>query len=377
MLQSLSDFLVSIETLLSHLEYEKNSQLYFQHGIKKHTGNSSFEVEFRSFVRDKISPSLISSKTYSYQNAIISLYGYLERFIEDVIVEYLRSICEICSDYKALPSAIRKNHFNSSLELINKTQRLKGLTVEQRNNELKNAVKNMHSCLQENSEFTINFQAFVNHSSNFRYDSIHEIFSRIGIAGFSRSCLRNKEFVRALSEKYYIDSILDTKILISLLIAELDDLAQRRNEIAHGARIDDLESIELLVARIKLIRAFGVAIHDVVNTYMNEYLYTACKKVDLKKPARAFPNLRVLGFEGFFSEHVLNVAETLKVGDLLFAVNEDSNQKLVSGKITSLRIGNKEVDSILLPCNTAFAIGVDFEFNSHITKRTIYTVHCP
>lgn len=372
MFQSISEFLSNTDALLTRLAYERSSQLYFQSGIKKYTGNSEFEIELRDFVNKNISPSLVNIKIFTYQNAIISLYGYLERFIEDIIDEYLRNIHNACTEFNCLPLAIKKNHFNSSLDLLLKTQRLKSLTPEQRKLRIKSTVGNMYSCLLEDKGYFINYEAFTTHNSNFRYDSIHEIFSRVGINRISRDCLNSKEFLRAIAQKHYIDDTTEKKILVSLLISELDDLAQRRNEIAHGARIDELESIELLITRIMLIRAYGVAINEVVTSYLNIFLYDATEKICLGKPAKAFNDIRVIGFNEIEENASVLIHNKIKIGSKLFAVNEKSTERVISGQVISIRKGMEKTTEIALPCNTEFTLEVDFCFNSNITKRTFY-----
>ena len=73
MSQSVAEFLSNIESLLTHLQYEKKSQLYFRRGIQKYSGDTPFELGFRAFINEIEGSSLLRSKVYSYQNAIISL----------------------------------------------------------------------------------------------------------------------------------------------------------------------------------------------------------------------------------------------------------------------------------------------------------------
>lgn len=375
MSQSLDEFLSNIDSLLAHLKYEKESQLYFRKGVQRYLGNSAFEVEFQGFVNEVLgNSSLLQIKVYSYQNAIISLYGYLERFIEERVVEFLKSISDTCLEYKSLPSSIKKYHLSLSLELINKIQKIRGMGAGERRSSLCLAVSNMNDFLSEKSTFKINYNAFINHSANFRYDTIHEVFSRIGIEGISRKCLTETNFVKTLCQKHSIEGLSIQKVLVSLLMAELDDLAQRRNEIAHGARIDDIQSIDITILRIDLIKAYVQAIDEVVTKSFEQYAFTVTPNLSLGKATKVFPKLNVIGFMSARLLEQTKADNKISEGDMIFAVNNNTSEKIVSGRIISLQIEGVPQKSIEIPCSKPLSIGVNFNISENFEKRLIYVV---
>lgn len=377
MSESLAEFLSNINSLLNHLKYEKESQLFFRKGVQKYTGNSVIEIEFKSFVNKTVDiNSFLQAKVYSYQNAIISLYGYLERFIEDRVVEYLKSISNICPEYKFLPPSIKKNHLVLSLELINKLQKLKGLTDEKRTISLSNAIGNMNDFFRGESIFKINYDAYINHTSNFRYDTIHEFFSKVGIDGISRKCLKNKTFVTALCQNHNIQEKTSHKVLISLLMMDLDDLAQRRNEIAHGARIDDIESIDITVSRINLVKEYVEAVDQVVLNTFEKYAFSVSPNLCLGRPSKIFPKLNVIGFAEIIISDTPNLNNRISVNDIIFAINDNSLENTIAGKIISLHKDGKSQTNILLPSNKPVTIGVNFNISTNFEKRYIYIVPC-
>lgn len=375
MSQSIEEFLFNLRSLLAYMEYEKESQLYFRKGINKYTGSSDIEVEFRTFAEKVIgNSSALQNKIYSYQNAIISLYGYLERFIEDRIIEYLKNISDVCLEYKSLPSEIRKNHLGLSLDLVNKIQKIRGLSVAERKATLCSAVSIMNDFLSESTSFRINYDAFVNHSANFRYDTIHEVFTRIGIRDISKKCLKNDNFVTILSQKHGIEGSSSQKVLVSLLMGELDDLAQRRNEIAHGARIDDIQSINMTISRIKLIEAYVQAIDQVVTKGFEQYTFSVMPNLSLGTATKVFPRLNVLGFTNVNLLEPSNSGSKISEGDMLFAVNNNASEKIISGRIASLQVEGVQQKIIEIPCGKPASIGVDFNISEHFEKRSIFVV---
>ena len=370
MLQSINDFINSIDALLSHIEFENERNIFFQSGQKKYIGDSYFEKEFRKFVESKMNPSLINSRTFIYNNALITLYGCLENYLEQIVKEYITIIGSSCNQYKLLPTNIRKHHLNVSIELLNKIQKGRGINSVYRDKILKETVRNMHSCLQGDENFCINSQAFTLHTANFRYDTVHSLFQKIGIDGISRLCLENSEFANDLLFKHSIDFNVSKKTLISLLIAELDDLAQKRNEIAHGVKTDEIESLELLRSRILLIKSYGKAINKVVSNFLKNFLFSICEKVGLGKPVRVFQKIDVFGFIP-----ADNVGKgEIAVGDTFYAENQASITKIVSGEILSIKKGDISLEKMLLPSNEPFSIGVNIKVSKHMKKRQIYIV---
>src|SRR5688572_32489652 len=59
---------------------------------------------------------------YEYNTIIVSLYGYLEKFIEDLIGEYLSQLTVFVPHFPDLPSAIQEKHLMLSLDLSRKTE---------------------------------------------------------------------------------------------------------------------------------------------------------------------------------------------------------------------------------------------------------------
>lgn len=373
MTRSLSDFTDGIDGLVSHLNYEKSCHFFFKEGVRKYSGDSVLEKEFQGVVRNEIVPSLVGSKVYSYKNAIITVYGLLERFVEDVVVEYLQLVCESAKTYRDIPSKIRKSHLDVSLDHIGKLKRIKGFSSGQGSHDLGGAVKNMHDCLVESPGCSLNFEAYVNHSSNFRYDSIHDIFNRVGIDSISRVCIDYSDELRDLLIRKHSSGVdLDRKTLISLLVAELDDLAQRRNEIAHGARVDDIESLDITLERIELIRRYVIGLNSVILSSLERYYYAVLDKVDLGKPVRSYSGINVLEFSSAPNCEQNSGRGVVRVGDKVFAVNESSPKKVVSGEVISIWSPDGELEELKVPDEKKFSIGVSFDFNSNIMSRVIF-----
>lgn len=137
--------------------------------------------------RDLIQSSLILSelienepilrslrKNIDYSASVILLYGALERYIEDVAVEYLRYLSSFVNVYQELPDKIKNNHLQKSLDLINslKLEKYEHLNQEE-------IIKNLYLCQSSESSYQLNFEAYTQHTANFRNENINLFFSGV------------------------------------------------------------------------------------------------------------------------------------------------------------------------------------------------------
>jgi hypothetical protein len=371
MFESKKDFENNIDNLVNHLNYDNARFVFLRNILKKYNCRSAIKDEIENHVRTIDNSSLLNAKRFTYTNSIISLYGFLENFIENIAREFIVNLNEIHVPFLALPKEIRLSHLELSIDLIKKTQRNRSIIESQKNDLIKSTIQNMNSCAQENSTYLLNENAFSNHSSNFRYDSIHNLFCKIGINGVPRLALKNTDLINILAKKYTVDSNIGEKVLISMLTSELEDLAQRRNEIAHGSFDGDLDSIEIVIERALLLKCFGNSISEVLTNYFNNFIFSESNKIDIGKPEKVFKDKRVFGFLANQSNSNSIITE-IKTGDIIFSVNDASDNKIMHGKITSILINNLLTESIQLPSPTDFSFQVDFKFSSHMKNRNIY-----
>ena len=370
MFESNKDFGENIDTLVSHLYYDKSRSDFLKNIIKKYNCESAIKDEIANHLHSVEMASLINAKKFTYTNSIISLYGFLENFIESIAREFIINLNAIQAPFCSLPKEIRSSHLELSIDLLKNIQRDRAKNKEQKITLIKLVIENMNSCAQEDTAYQLNEYAFSNHSSNFRYDSIHNLFCKIGIHGVPRLSLRNSELRDSLAAKHTVDSDIKEKILVSLLTSELDDLAQRRNEIAHGSFDGDLESVEMVIDRALLLKSFGNSLCEVLIDYFHGFVFSSSIKTKIGKPDKIYNGSCVFGFIANKSHETT----AIKVGDILFAVNDTSNNKIKYGKIVSIVNNKLPTESIQLPSLTDFAIRVDFEFSTHMGNREIYTM---
>src|SRR5688500_14183764 len=191
---------------------------------------------------------------YDYNTIIISLYGYLERYVEDLITEYLTQISSNVPTFSELPPSIQGSHTTLSLELARKAdyQQFAG-TVR-----VEEIVSRLHACFNAPNQYQLNVKAFAQHNANFRHKVVAATFSQCGISDVGQAFRQAEPFISFL-EREAPDRDLDSYLGGSddVVFARLDDLANRRNDVAHGTPVGDILSHDLLRTYVDFIEAYA------------------------------------------------------------------------------------------------------------------------
>jgi hypothetical protein len=267
--------------------------------------------------------NLVSKKQFDYNSVIVSLYGYLEQFVEALSRSFLLFLTKAIPIYSQLPTSILDRHLELTLDLLSRLKHPKyaGKISEQL------LISNLHSCLSGSTKFALNIDAFTHHTSNFRTPVINEYFSSLGISNICMDIYKSK---------LYQDYLTSNGIPIKgspkphEMFPVLDDLADRRNEVAHGSA-SNLLALTLLKDYLEFAGAFGNAFARVIHAKTLPYQSASFGYV-LGTPLDVF-NHNIVAFS--VDNHVLSI------GDLLIAETGDSEEPFRGGPIESLQVNNK------------------------------------
>lgn len=189
-----------------------------------------------------------NKRKYDYTVVIVSLYGCFEQYIENFIKDYLMILVDEYKEYSKLPAVIVDNHINLSIALMGKIEQSKYsgfLSKEQ-------IIKNLNDCIQYN-KCAINYEAFCQHTANFRIMVISEVLKNIDLTDVV-NCIKHNEQLREL----YIQQNGECNyngIKLEIIFSFINELADRRNQIAHGS-ISDILSFDLQLQMIKKVKIF-------------------------------------------------------------------------------------------------------------------------
>lgn len=202
-------------------------------------------------------------KIFEYNAYIISLYGLFERFLENIIEDYLKHICTILKLYSKLPSDLRKNLLSSNVDILRNLANPKFNTISPAG-----FVQNLNKALTENKA-VINIEAFQHHPYNFKQSIIAEYFGKIGVNGISNSLKIYEPLKTVLEQKYGNPVHIESGIIFKII----DDLAQRRNDVAHGVDNVELLNVTIIKEYTEFILAYCRSLYKILSNERNMYLY--------------------------------------------------------------------------------------------------------
>ena len=273
-------------------------------------------------------------KRYIYLIGIVGLYGILEKFIQEILSGYAQVLGSCVNTYGNLPESFRKNHLEGSIDL------LKAIREERYDlgvNETE-VIGNLHSCLSNHQNYYINNKVFGYHRGNINFSKIEELVSRLAIRNFTSRLFR---IARTQLPELPNGSPIKQRTSdeeVRSFFSPVDDLVERRNQLAHGDLItDDIESIELMRSRCGFIRGFGRA---VVTVLQQEWI-TICIEAE---------NILRMGKpRGVYGKNIVCLSPPVRpvsVGDLIAAKTSDQGEPVRFGKILSLQVNREAVETV-------------------------------
>lgn len=270
--------------------------------------------------------SFMTKRTLDYNTVIISLYGYLESFIEGLIKNYLVSVCRLVPNYSDLPEKIRDTHFGLSADLIRNLvlPKYQNLTTRE------DIVKNLYSCIETPEAYRLNPDAYTHHTSNFRFETIEKCFGTVGVDSLTAK-IKNHGVFQAYLRKAKPDIL---QIRPESAFGIINDLADRRNEVGHGAGSEIL-SHDILREYIAFLRLYGPILYDVLR---NELVaYEMPKAIKLCDPIQIIANkIACIELSG----------TQISVGDTLITRVKGSPAHLYSGEIVELQVDGVSLDCV-------------------------------
>lgn len=283
-----------------------------------------------------------SRRQFVYSAVMVSLYGAFESYAEALAMEFLVRIDSSCPSFEDLPQAVRENHLDATSRLLLR----RNIDKYRDRVDLDEVVGRLGRAGEPAGVRRVNELAFIDHVSNFRAESLNEFFAHAGVSGLCqkmKQCSVFQGFMLGYSGLEGLER-LENKVVFE----DLDGLAQRRNEVAHGMA-SSLLSTRMMLERAEFVQAVGEAMHDVVN---QEAL-----KTELSHLSTPLPEPIVV-----YDKHIVCMrleATRLAVGMTVAA--KAPNGRLVTGQIQSIQVNNIDVSEVAAPPAVNVGFRVPFE----------------
>jgi len=288
---------------------------------------SDFEAAILA-LRSRVGESA-NRRRLNYVTVVVSLYGVFEQYVRELLEAYLASLATWAPRYDALPETLQRAHLWESAGLLRRALERPDLSPAS----AEEIIKVLARCLENGSEFRFNAVAMTHHSSNLRGGTIVELLKRVGRDNGLQKC-RDSSAMRSLLATRYPgqrSTVLDVKEVF----ADLDDLAERRNEAAHGIPLD-LLSLELLSERVDYIEAVAEALYEVLE--IESRRFEAMSGAALGTPIRVF-SPRVCGIR-------LGSCD-IAVGDRVLILTKSPSEPFKTASVESLQIDGVAYEHIV------------------------------
>lgn len=346
-IESLENFkreLNQIREYLKHIQYVNDVAAYHvQDNDNEQIKNllNTLNGHYRGFRTDK--------RIFEYKASIISLYGLLEKYVEIWIKEYLDFLSSVVPEYTQIDEKIRDNHFELSLRLINtitsrESAKYQHLTKEE-------VLKKLNDCIVNPTKYQINTDAFVLLSGNLKHNKIVELFNKLNL-DLNNELLNNEE----LNNEIGLNQNTISRIEKDILYNKINDLVERRNQIAHGSEeVDDILGISELDPYIQFLEKYCQAIFQ---TLLEQVIKEESRHTfqQVENIIKIFGN-KILAFE--------LESYTIKVGDML--IIQTKEDRFYKKPILTIQLDNKEYPELIVTEKTKIAVSVDHKIKDNHT----------
>lgn len=214
---SYSAFADSINELRDDVQYQQNVQMLIS------AGRATFTDDRFQTLWSGLRPKIPAIRSYVYKANIINLYGLLENFIEASIEEYISKLNEVEKKFSSNSDKLLNEYLEKLIKLHGKLSYPKYKHLSD-NTLINNAHKNFI-----NDENSLLAECFFQNGGNYKHEIICESFSSLGLDGISTELGKYKPL-----EDYFAAQLI-TDVTNHDIYNTLDDLVERRNEVAHGS----------------------------------------------------------------------------------------------------------------------------------------------
>lgn len=193
-------------------------------------------------------PSKADTRGFLNSGILVGLYGALEQYVERLVEDAVETYVSCCSSYGRLPEGLLRQHTLLSAEVLGAmaSGRYSGSLTE------RDIAAGLHGTIERRTPIPLATGVFSRHTANVRWELIKSLFARAGLNVASAE--RSEVLLQAMANHFPGEG--DTVFVVN-------DLAERRNALAHGVT-SDLLSLELLGSYIAVAEAFAEALYEAV-----------------------------------------------------------------------------------------------------------------
>lgn len=293
-------------------------------------------------------------RRFVYSAVVVALYGSFEAFVEDLIMAFLGELDLLCPAFEDLPESVRTRHIDVSAYL------LLNRDIEKYRDrcDVDEVMRRMGRYGAGTEVRRINELAFTDHKSNFRAESLNDFFRDAGVPCLVQEIKKLERFRIFMTTYAGVEGL--ERLSNGVVLRDLDDVAQRRNEVAHGVPTDIWAS-NMMLSRVSFMQQVGECIFDVTKAVLRGYvLLHRCTR--LPKP------LAVHG-----GSIVCLHLELGRIAEGMRIIARTPDGTLKEGQIDRIEISGTQMPAVAAPPAVDVALKVGFRAKHNYE----YFIVCP
>jgi hypothetical protein len=281
-------------------------------------------------------PGVTDWRVYDHCAVVTRLYAIYERFVENLITDWVRLLPSIFPRYVDLEETIQNTHRTGVGRLLCdlKKNRFEHLSIDQ-------VVQGLFRGVTGEEEYALLPDAFLLHEQNLRKGVLEQLLAGAGIQN-----------AWAWVEKHRaVKHFLEVRVSENTAEGELNELITYRNEAAHGAVIDNFLGSNALLELCEFIETLCQALAELVTYQVIEQQKSIGQVREIGRITEWFKKSRAA---------VAKVEETsLSIRGSLFLVGEAYCQLAT---IESIRID--DVDQETVKTTSGMEVGLKFDVDA-------------
>lgn len=240
---------------------------------------------------DEIRDKQTGEKIFNYSVTIISLYGYYENFVEALIREYVCELSKTGLQFSSIPSKLKKSFFKKNIRLSGKITWEKFKHINE-----KVISASLYESLNRDKQNIIP-EAFFTNAGNYKMSVLCSCLGELGIEQVAQKIFRYPDMNLLLNNEYGPGVNLNG-IPTNQFYSKIDEVVDRRNVIAHGAKVENILDITMLKEYIDYFISFSKSLNQYVNDTLLEMVWNMLPSQELQ-PYNHLPRINVLFFRGY------------------------------------------------------------------------------
>lgn len=264
-------------------------------------------------------------RRFAYIACISALYASYENFAERAALQFGEMLLADPTNLSAEQmSNLRRRYVRNASTLLNQSL---GVGRYREVTEL-DVARSLASCLDEStSSFDLRLELIALHNSNLRLDSLCELFQ--WAVPDLQNKIRNSDAVESWGS---LTDNASESTLLGILKSELDDLVERRNEVAHRAIPDEIQSYERLLAKVDFIEAISMGLVVSLADLLLRALIKSGEAVSLGTPTEYYKKNRVVV--------IPSLGSSVSEGDCILAPGMNSMRW---GRVLEIQLADERV----------------------------------